>query len=70
MDKLSDDFLEKLNKQTDKTLNLTFSEEKRNIEGGFILKGKGIENNNSFESLIRMERDNIETKIAELLFQN
>lgn len=50
-------------------LKLKLSDETRNIQGGFIIKSEGIEINNSFETLIRMERDQIETKIADILFQ-
>ncbi len=50
-------------------LDLKLSGEERNIKGGFILKSTGIEINNSFDTLIRMERDQIETQIAEILFQ-
>lgn len=50
-------------------LNLRLSDEVRNIQGGFILKAPGIEINNSFEALIRMERDQIETEIVDILFR-
>ena len=36
---------------------MKISEETRNISGGFILKSGDIEVNNSFESIIRMYRD-------------
>jgi V/A-type H+-transporting ATPase subunit E len=49
--------------------SLKLSEETRNIEGGFILKSHGVEINNSFETLLRMERERIETEIADILFQ-
>ncbi|MFW6381410.1 MAG: V-type ATP synthase subunit E [Bacillota bacterium] len=68
-EQLSDKFLDKLQQAADRELNLKLAEETREIEGGFILSGEGIESNNSFESLIRIEKSEIETKIAELLFQ-
>ena len=50
-------------------LNLRLSDESRDIQGGFILRAPGIEIHSSFEALIRMERDQIETEIADILFQ-
>ncbi len=59
--------LEKLNNKLGFKLKL--SEESRNMQGGFIVKVNGVEINNSFETLLRMEREKIETEIAEILFQ-
>lgn len=70
LDKLSADFLKKLNNSGKKKLNLKLSGEKREFAGGFILKSKGIEVNNTFESIIRMEKDNIESQIAGILFRD
>jgi vacuolar-type H+-ATPase subunit E/Vma4 len=39
------------------------------MQGGFIVKTRGVEINNSFETLLRMERERIETEIADILFQ-
>ncbi|MBA1334079.1 MAG: hypothetical protein HPY66_1563 [Firmicutes bacterium] len=49
--------------------NLQLSKDTRNIEGGFIVRSHGVEINNSFETLLRMERERIETEIADILFQ-
>jgi V/A-type H+-transporting ATPase subunit E len=48
---------------------LKLSDEVRNIQGGFIINSRGIEINNSYETLLRMERERIETEIADILFQ-
>lgn len=48
---------------------LKLSDENRGIQGGFIIKRQGIEINNSYETLLRMERERIETEIAGILFQ-
>ncbi|MFZ5354732.1 MAG: V-type ATP synthase subunit E [Bacillota bacterium] len=47
---------------------LKLSNDTANIRGGFLLRSKGMEINNSFEALIKMHRDEIEPKVAELLF--
>lgn len=48
--------------------NLKISDESRRIKGGFILKRRGVEVNGSFETLIRTEREEIESKVAAILF--
>ncbi len=47
---------------------LKLSNDAANIKGGFLLRSKGMEINNSFEALLKMHRDDIEPKVAELLF--
>lgn len=69
--RLSPGFIEELNKKlADKGVaaNLKISDEHRNINGGFILKSGDIEINNSFEAIIRMNRDDIETEVIKALF--
>lgn len=71
-EKLSNDFLNKANKALEaagKKGQIRISDEVRNISGGFILKGHGVEINNSFEAVIRLYRDEIEPKVAELFFR-
>lgn len=67
------EFLEKVNQQLTRRRGekamLKLSGETRNISGGFILKGEGLEINNSFDAIIRMERDEIESEIARILFE-
>lgn len=70
--KLSADFLAKLNKALEaagKKGNVRLSDETRNISGGFILKSRGVEINNSFEAVIRLYRDEIVPKVAEIFFR-
>jgi V/A-type H+-transporting ATPase subunit E len=70
--KLSGDFVSKVNKALEavgKKGNIKLSDETRNISGGFILKSQGVEINNSFESVIRLYRDEIEPKVAEIFFR-
>ena len=69
--RLSPDFIQKINKRlsSEKTKsNLTLSKEERNIGGGFILKSEDIETNNSFEALIKMQREKIESEVVKTLF--
>jgi|Deesub1362A_J573_1020465.scaffolds.fasta_scaffold00598_10 V/A-type H+-transporting ATPase subunit E len=68
--RLSKDFITKLNNLRERRLNLKLSRESRDIEGGFILKSRRVETNSSFESIMRMERDNIESRIAGILFED
>jgi V/A-type H+-transporting ATPase subunit E len=70
--KLSADFISKVNKALEavgKKGKLKISDETRNISGGFILMGQGVEMNNSFEAVIRLYRDEIEPKVAEIFFR-
>ncbi|KUO71100.1 MAG: hypothetical protein APF77_23830 [Clostridia bacterium BRH_c25] len=70
--KLSADFISKANKALEaagKMGRVKVSDETRNISGGFILKSQGVEINNSFEAVIRLYRDEIEPKAAEIFFR-
>jgi len=70
--KLSPDFISKANKALEavgKKGKLKISDETRNISGGFILTSQGVEVNNSFEAVIRLNRDEIEPKVAEIFFR-
>lgn len=69
--KLSPNFIDKINgllEEQGKKGKLKMSGEVREIKGGFILKGQGTEINNSFEAIVRQYRDEIEPKVAEILF--
>lgn len=48
--------------------NLTLSPETRPIEGGFILSAGGVENNYSFELILKLSRDELEQEVAAVLF--
>jgi len=69
--KLSEGFLERVNSALEsagKKGSIKLSSEHRDISGGFIMKGQGTEINNSFEALLRQYRDEIEPKVAAILF--
>jgi V/A-type H+-transporting ATPase subunit E len=69
--KFTPQFLQKLNTSLSNRAagtELRLSAETRDIRGGFILKSQGMEINNSFEALIRLQRDEIESDIAKILF--
>ncbi len=51
-----------------KKVELTLSDDVRDISGGFVLKKGRIEFNNSFEAVIKMQRDVMETEVARILF--
>lgn len=68
---LSPDFMKKANKAlkaVGKKGNLKLSDNTRSISGGFILESNGVEINNSFGAVIRLYRDEIEPKVAEIFF--
>jgi V/A-type H+-transporting ATPase subunit E len=70
-DRIPKSFIDEVNnilQQNGKIGALKLSNDTINISGGFLLKSSGVEINNSFEALIRMHRDEIEPKVAELLF--
>ncbi|MCC8123713.1 MAG: hypothetical protein LIO58_09255 [Oscillospiraceae bacterium] len=48
--------------------NLTLSEEARHIEGGLVLLDGDVEVNCTFETLLRMQRNNLSLEVANLLF--
>lgn len=69
--KLPQDFLENLNKalvSAGKIGNMEFSDETRNLNGGYILAKGGIEINNSFKSMISSLRDELEYGVNKILF--
>ncbi len=64
-------FLDAVNKELaeeGKKGKISLSEEERELQGGFILKSEGLEINCSFSSLLNMQRDELETEVASLLF--
>lgn len=48
---------------------ITLSPETRQIKGGFILRRGRAETNSSFETLLSMVRDDVETEVAGILFK-
>lgn len=48
---------------------LTLAEETRDIKGGFIMVDGDVEINCAFETLVRLQREQMEKKVANVLFQ-
>jgi V/A-type H+-transporting ATPase subunit E len=68
---ISSSFVEDLNrelKKAGKRGEVKVSSETRDIRGGFFLKRGRVETNGSFDTLLTMLRDEIETEVAEILF--
>lgn len=64
-------FVERINRAVaDRGLqgNIRLSAQPIEISGGFILKSDLVEINNSFEVILRMKRDKLESEIHQLLF--
>lgn len=49
---------------------LTLSEQTRDIKGGFIMVDGDVEINCAFETLVRLQREKLEKKVADALFQS
>ena len=49
---------------------LTLSDQTRDIKGGFIMVDGDVEINCAFETLVRLQRERMEKKVAEALFQS
>ena len=49
---------------------LTLSEETRDIRGGFIMVDGDVEINCAFETLVRLQREKLEKKVADALFES
>ena len=48
---------------------LTLSEQTRDIKGGFVMVDGDVEINCAFETLVRLQREQMEKKVADVLFQ-
>ena len=69
--RLGNKFIDNINKRLKgKGLkgDVKLSAETRDIDGGFILKKGNVEINNTFEALIRMRREELETEVVKVLF--
>lgn len=49
---------------------LTLAEETRDIRGGFIMVDGDVEINCAFETLVRLQREQMEKKVADVLFES
>jgi V/A-type H+-transporting ATPase subunit E len=70
-ERLGADFIASVNqelKAQGKKGELTLSPETRPLEGGFVLSAGGVENNYSFELILKLSRDELEQEIAAVLF--
>ncbi len=70
--RITPEFLQKINSTLigmGKQGNLRISETPGQMIGGFILKSQDVEINSTFDSLINMEREELETEIAKVLFE-
>ncbi|GAE03068.1 V-type ATPase, E subunit [Clostridium botulinum B str. Osaka05] len=68
---ITEDFINEVNSELvkkGKLGNLSLSDEARDFKAGFILEKNGIEINNSFEALISSMKDELEYKVARVLF--
>jgi V/A-type H+-transporting ATPase subunit E len=64
-------FIDSLNAEISKAGKkgeITLSEETRDIRGGFILRRGRAESNSSFDTLLTMLRDDVESRVAGILF--
>lgn len=69
--RISHDFLKDVQKELarkGKKVELTLSDDAREISGGFVLRKGRVEFNNSFEAVIKMQRDVMESEVARILF--
>jgi V/A-type H+-transporting ATPase subunit E len=69
--KVGSDFLKNINERLNQKgikAQLAISGESRSLNGGFILKEGDVEINNSFEAIVKMNRDELEEIIVEQLF--
>ncbi len=69
--RLSRDFIKDVNEkliQKGMKGHVKISKEARGYTGGIIIKTGDVEINNSFEAIVRMQRDKIEAEIVKVLF--
>jgi V/A-type H+/Na+-transporting ATPase subunit E len=69
--RINENFLKDINKELvrlGKKGNLKISKDTYNILGGFILRKGNIEINNSFESLFKSFREDLESEVSKVLF--
>lgn len=69
--RINENFIKEVNKELaklGKKGNLKISKNNYNILGGFVLKKGNIEINNSFETLFKSFRDELEAEVSKVLF--
>lgn len=62
-------FLDEVSREIGGGAKLTLSDERRRIEGGFILKRGKTETNCALETILRAARERHESEVAAILFQ-
>ena len=70
--RITPEFVQKINDKLrgmGKEGNIRISKTFGNMIGGFILKSQNLEINSTFDSLIDIEREELETEIAKILFE-
>lgn len=70
--RITPEFIAKINQElakSGKPSKVKLSSEIGHMIGGFILKSRDIEVNATFDSLMKIEREELETKIAKILFE-
>lgn len=70
--KITPELISKANdelRKNGKAGNLQLSAETREMIGGFVLRSQDVEINNTFDALIKLEREELETEIAKILFE-
>lgn len=70
-DRLDQSLIDQVNQaliEQGKSGELKLSPERENFEGGFILRSGGMEINNTFGAILRMSRNHLEARLAEILF--
>jgi len=68
--RINQQFIDNINKALEekgKRGQLRLSTEKREISGGFILKGDRVEINNSFASVLKYRRNDLEADVAKII---
>ena len=68
--RINQQFIDKVNKAFEEKGNrgqLRLSKEKRDISGGFILKGDRVEINNSFASVLKYRQNELEADVAKII---
>lgn len=71
-ERITKEFIEKVNeelKKQGKQGDLKITSYSKDISGGFILRSKNIEINGTFEYLIAVKREELETEVAKILFE-
>ena len=70
-DRIDNNFIKSVNKEIQKQGKkgaLTLAKDESPITGGFVLRRGNVEMDHSFASLIKSQKDDLEIKVADILF--